>query len=64
MKMNIIKSIIGLACIFVLINFIQGADSRSYPVTAAYCDGSTVDIYPFSLVFYYDTNKYGGNWAS
>lgn len=29
---------------------VYGANSQSYPVTATYCDGSTLDIYPFSFV--------------
>jgi len=36
--------------IFAFFPFLNAADSRSYPVTATYCDGSTLDIYPFSLV--------------
>ena len=50
-RIDKIKSIIGVVFIFVLFAyFVQGADSRSYPVTATYCDGSTLDIYPFSFV--------------
>jgi uncharacterized repeat protein (TIGR01451 family) len=49
-RIDIIKPIIVAIFIFGLVIFIQAADSRSYPVTATYCDGSTVDIYPFSFV--------------
>lgn len=45
------KIIFGAIFIFVLcVHLTQGADSRSFPATASYCDGSTVDIYPFSFV--------------
>ncbi|MCP5104832.1 MAG: hypothetical protein GY950_15710, partial [bacterium] len=47
MKKLIIICFIGLLFSF---NLIHGADSRSYPVTASYCDGSTLDIYPYSFV--------------
>lgn len=50
-KMNLIKQIFGAIIILVLCNpFLYAADSRNYPVTATYCDGSTIDIYPFSFV--------------
>jgi len=49
-RIDIIKPIIAAILIFGLFNFIQAADSGSYPVTATYCDSSTVDIYPFSFV--------------
>ena len=49
-RIDIIKPIIVAILIFGLFNFIQAVDSRSYPVIATYCDGSTVDIYPFSFV--------------
>ena len=50
-KTNRIKPLISAIFIFLLsFHFLQGADSSSYPVTAGYCDGSTVDIYPFSFV--------------
>ncbi len=29
---------------------IHGGDSRSYPVTVSYCDGSSLEIYPYSYV--------------
>ncbi len=31
-------------------SYMYGADARSFPVTATYCDGSTLSIYPFSFV--------------
>lgn len=50
-KINLIKSIIGVVFILVLCpQFVQGADSRSFPVTVTYCDGSTLEVYPFSFV--------------
>jgi uncharacterized repeat protein (TIGR01451 family) len=49
-RIGIMKTIIVVILIFVLFNFTQGADSKNYPVTATYCDGSTLDIYPFSFV--------------
>ncbi len=38
-----------IVCFLVCFN-INGADSRSNPVTATYCDNSTLDIYPYSFV--------------
>jgi len=49
-RIDIKKPIIAAILILGLFNFVKAADSRSYPVTAAYCGGSTVDIYPYSFV--------------
>lgn len=51
-NIKLIKKIMVGSFIFLLVffNFIYGANSQSYPVTATYCDGSTLDIYPFSFV--------------
>lgn len=44
------KLIIIILSLLVSFNFIYGSDSRSNPVTAVYCDNSTLDIHPFSFV--------------
>jgi len=49
-RIDIKKPIIAAILIFGLFNFVQAADSRSYPVTATYCGGSKLDIYPYSFV--------------
>jgi len=51
-RIKSIKQIVAVIFIFsaVFFSYMYGADARSYPVTAAYCDGSTLDIYPFSFV--------------
>jgi uncharacterized repeat protein (TIGR01451 family) len=44
------KIIIIILSFLVSFNLIYGSDSSANPVTAVYCDNSTLDIYPFSFV--------------
>ncbi len=51
MKISIFKSILLAVLVFWLgVGFVFGADSRDSLVTATYCDGSIVDVYPYSFV--------------
>jgi uncharacterized repeat protein (TIGR01451 family) len=51
-RIKSIKQIVAVIFIFstAFFSYMYGADSRSLPVTATYCDGSTLSIYPFSFV--------------
>ena len=49
-RINFLRSIVLVIVSLTCFSFLNAADSRSYPVIATYCDGSTLEVYPFSLV--------------